>query len=155
MDCWEILGIRKTDREEDIRRAYLKKLPEFHPEENPEGFRRLRQAMEEALEMAAGKQEEPLTDNREIRELVREARELYRDYGRRICPENWRELAASPVCQDLETQRDAGRALLGFLMDHIHLPHSCYAALDETFGWSEAREELSLHFPEGAVSETL
>ncbi len=151
MDCWEILGIRKTDREEDIRRAYLKKLPEFHPEEDPEGFRRLRQAMEEALKTAAGKQKEPLTDNREIRELIRKAGELYQDYGRRICPDNWKELAASPVCQDLETQRDAGRALLGFLMDHIHLPHSCYAALDETFGWSEAREELSLHFPEGFV----
>lgn len=80
MDCWEILEIRKTDDEEAVRKAYLKKLPGFHPEENPEGFRILRQAMEEALRLAAGqrqageggRQTGTMSDSREIRALVRE-----------------------------------------------------------------------------------
>ncbi len=42
MDCWEILGIRKTEDQEEIRKAYYKQLPHFHPEENPEGFRALK-----------------------------------------------------------------------------------------------------------------
>ena len=62
MDCWEILEIRKTDDEEAVRKAYLKKLPGFHPEENPEGFRILRQAMEEALRLAAGQRHTPKAD---------------------------------------------------------------------------------------------
>ena len=49
MSCWEILGIDETWQEDIIRKAYLKKLPQFHPEENPEGFRILREAMEEAI----------------------------------------------------------------------------------------------------------
>ncbi|MCI9502674.1 MAG: tetratricopeptide repeat protein [Hungatella sp.] len=159
MDCWEILEIRKTDDEEAVRKAYLKKLPGFHPEENPEGFRILRQAMEEALRLAAGqrqageggRQTGTMSDSREIRALVRETQELYRDYGRRIQPEKWKELVSCPVCEDLETQKEAGWAILGFLMDHIHLSHDCYAVLDQTFGWMETQEELSLHFPGGFV----
>ena len=38
MDCWEILGIKETQDEDRIRKAYLKMLPQFHPEENPVGF---------------------------------------------------------------------------------------------------------------------
>ena len=160
MNCWDILEIRETNNEEAIRRAYLKKLPGFHPEENPEGFRLLRQAMEEALKTAAqrqrqegesGQQKGALMDSKEIRKLVKEAEELYRDYGKRIQAENWKELVSCPVCQDLETQKEAGWALLGFLMDHIHLSHDCYVVLDQTFGWIETQEELSRHFPQGFV----
>lgn len=154
MDCWEILGISKTQNGDDIRRAYLKKLPQFHPEENPEGFKALRQALEEAMKIAADtgtKEEGVLTDSQEIRNLLKGAREVYEDFSRRMKPQQWKELISQPVCQDLETQKEAGWALIGFLMDHIHLPHSCYKILDEAFGWMDASEELYAHFPEGFV----
>lgn len=154
MDCWEILGIKETQDEDRIRKAYLKMLPQFHPEENPEGFKALREALEEAMKAASGsgaKQEAVLTDSREIRNLLKEVRDIYEDFGRRIKPQEWKTLAAQSVCEDLETQKEAGWALLGFLMDHIHLPHDCYKALDEIFGWTETGEELYAHFPEGFV----
>lgn len=47
--CWEILGIEPTTDLECIRQAYLALLPSFHPESDPQGFKRLRQAYEEAL----------------------------------------------------------------------------------------------------------
>lgn len=47
-NCWQILGIEPTDDLQIIRNAYRKKLPEFHPESDPEGFQRLRQAFEQA-----------------------------------------------------------------------------------------------------------
>ena len=53
MNCWEILGIAETSEEGKIQEAYRQKLPGFHPEEDPEGFRRLRGAFEEALQAAA------------------------------------------------------------------------------------------------------
>ncbi len=68
-----------------------------------------------------------MSDSREIRALVRETQELYRDYGRRIPPEKWKELASCPLCEGLETQKEAGGAILGFLMEHCHLCHDCYA----------------------------
>ena len=45
-----LLGIEQTKDEGKIREAYLKKLPEFNPEDDPEGFRRLRAAYARALE---------------------------------------------------------------------------------------------------------
>ena len=44
-----ILGIDKTKDEETIRNAYRELLQNTHPEENPEGFKRLREAYEGAL----------------------------------------------------------------------------------------------------------
>ncbi|ESO50628.1 DnaJ domain-containing protein, partial [Salmonella enterica subsp. enterica serovar Newport str. VA_R100506907] len=44
--CWEILGIEPTTDLECIRQAYLALLPSFHPESDPQGFKRLRQAYE-------------------------------------------------------------------------------------------------------------
>ena len=84
MNCWEILGIAETSEEGKIQEAYRQKLPGFHPEEDPEGFRRLRGAFEEALQAAAAlraSQEMPegkakevdMLDNREIRDFLKEA----------------------------------------------------------------------------------
>ena len=39
---FQILGIPETKDEEDIRRSYREKLKETNPEDDPEGFKRLR-----------------------------------------------------------------------------------------------------------------
>lgn len=163
MDCWEVLGIRPTEDEGEIRRVYLEKLPEHHPEEDPDGFRQLRMAMEDALKEAGRLKEErkekenpefcesEMMGKGEIREFVKGAEEIYQDYGRRIDPGEWEKLLSLPVCQELESQREAGWALLSFLLDHFHLPHSCFQVFDRTFGWQEDESELYNHFPEGFV----
>lgn len=51
---WQALGISPTREIGDIRRAYAARLKECHPEENPEGFQRLRGAYEAALRAARG-----------------------------------------------------------------------------------------------------
>ncbi len=164
MDCWMILGIGPTEDEGEIKHAYLEKLPVYHPEEDPEGFKHLRTAMEEALKEAkrikaereAGKAsdicESEMLGREEIQDFLKKAEEIYSDYSRRICPEEWEKLLLMPVCQELESQREAGWSLLGFLMDHFHLPHSCYQVFDKAFGWLEEEDELYRHFPEGFVA---
>ena len=166
MNCWEILGIAETSEEGKIQEAYRQKLPGFHPEEDPEGFRRLRGAFEEALQAAAAlraSQEMPegkakevdMLDNREIRDFLKEAERIYGNYALRISPGEWEKLLSSPVCQDLETQRDAGWALLSFLMDHFYLPQACLKTMNQTFVWQESGEELKQHFPEDFVDRFL
>ncbi len=161
MDCWRFLGISPTEDEGEIRKAYLEKLPGYHPEEDPDGFRQLRQAMEEALKEAGRRKEEQknrenqgfcesgMLGREEIQGFLKRAEETYRDYGRRIQPQEWEELLSLPVCQELESQREAGWALLGFLMDHFHLPHSCFQVFDKHFGWQDDEDELYRRFPEG------
>ena len=51
-NCWKILEIEETTDVDIIRRAYLALLPSFHPETDPQGFKQLRQAYEEALRIA-------------------------------------------------------------------------------------------------------
>lgn len=163
MNIWEILGIAPTKEEGIIKKAYLTKLPEHHPEEDPDGFRQLRQAMEAALKEARtahapqpadgspASSAAPMMGNEQIQELLKKAENLYLDYRQRISPEAWKTLSALPVCQDLENQKEAGWALLGFLMDHTHIPHACFQTLNQFFGWTDEEDDLYRHFPKGFV----
>ena len=52
MDCWEILQIAPTGDERAIRRAYAKLLKSTRPDDDAEGYQRLREAFDEALSHA-------------------------------------------------------------------------------------------------------
>lgn len=52
MDIWALLGIEKTVDTKVIKRAYAKVLKNYHPEDDPEGFMRVREAYEKALGQA-------------------------------------------------------------------------------------------------------
>lgn len=54
---WLVLETEPTKEEEQIKQAYRKKLARTNPEDDPEGFKRLREAYEQALRLAAQTQE--------------------------------------------------------------------------------------------------
>ncbi len=49
---WDILGIKRTDSERDIKRAYAKKLKVTRPDDDPAGFQELHNAFKTALKIA-------------------------------------------------------------------------------------------------------
>lgn len=49
---WQLLGIEETTDKDVIRQAYRAKLPVYHPETDPDGFKALREAYEYAMHYA-------------------------------------------------------------------------------------------------------
>ena len=52
MNIWQILGTEPTDEVAKIRRAYAQQLKQHRPDNNPQGYQRLREAFEQAKAMA-------------------------------------------------------------------------------------------------------
>lgn len=52
MDCWSVLHLHDDAQARDIKRAYARLLKTFRPDEDAEGFQRLREAYEQALAIA-------------------------------------------------------------------------------------------------------
>lgn len=52
MDCWSVLHLHDDAEARDIKRAYARLLKTFRPDEDAEGFQRLREAYEQALAIA-------------------------------------------------------------------------------------------------------
>lgn len=50
-EAWVELGLRPTDDRRAVRRVYARRLKDTHPEDDPEGFKRLRTAYEFLLQM--------------------------------------------------------------------------------------------------------
>ena len=55
---FQILGINELHDERAVKIAYMQKLKVTNPEDDPEGFRRLREAYEKAIELLQSEGEE-------------------------------------------------------------------------------------------------
>lgn len=92
--CWQVLGIEATADIEAIRQAYLALLPTFHPETDPQGFKQLREAYENALQETKSPattmvEEDP--DTPWVNYLREIFRDLLADDERRFQPQAWQE----------------------------------------------------------------
>lgn len=115
---WKILGIEPTVEEDEIKSAYRKKLVLTNPEENPEGFKELRQAYEEARKWAS----EQKKARSPLAQWKFEIEQVYDNFYRRIDKEEWDELLDAEVCTDLDTQEDARMFMIQFFMNHYFIP---------------------------------
>ncbi|MDM5153675.1 tetratricopeptide repeat protein [Bacillus sp. DX1.1] len=61
MSIWETLEIEPTDNVAAIKKAYAKLLKIYHPEDDPEGYQRLREAFDKAIKSAKQMKNTPLS----------------------------------------------------------------------------------------------
>lgn len=57
MNIWNVLNMEPTTEIREVKRAYAKLLKQNHPEENPQGYQRLREAYSAALDFIKGQAE--------------------------------------------------------------------------------------------------
>lgn len=144
---FHILGIQETKDEQVIRDAYRAVLKTVNPEDDPEGFKRLREAYEGALSLARRREDHEEKEKTEIDLWVDRVDEVYRDIVSRCDEEAWKEVLSDPLCQELDTSLQVREAFLVYLMDHIYLPHKIWKLADSVFQILEDQENLLQKFP--------
>lgn len=148
---FQILGIPETKDESIIRERYLTLLKDTNPEDDPEGFKRLREAYEEALRLAKvqeeGEEEEPQD---EAGLWMKRVEKIYKDIFLRRDTDAWQEVFANPVCESFDTFLEARGRLLSYISYHPFLPQTVWKLIDQVFhvldDYDSLKEEFHVNF---------
>ena len=144
--AWKTLQMEPTEDEAAIKKQYKTLLPQHNPEDDPEGFKNLREAYELALHPPKEEHEDEPDDD--IARWLKRVEAVYKDMYLRRDTSQWKELLADPLCQGLDTAYDTRERLLVFIMSHQYLPKPVWKLLNETFRFTEEKEDLLEKFPE-------
>ena len=147
MEIWQVLGIEPTADRAAITAAYREKLSAANPEDDPEAFKTLRAAYEQALRLArqaaATEGGGPQT---EAERWQAQLDGIYQDIRRRRDPAAWQALLDADFCTGLATRVQARDLLLRYLMGHFFLPQEIWLLLDDYFGLCQNAQELYQSF---------
>lgn len=153
MNKWRVLGILETKDKNKIREGYLSRLAEVHPEEDPEGFKLLRSAYEEALKYSKEEiVEKEIEELSEVDQWIEKAKNVYNNFSFRVSEEKWREILQEPVAFSLDTREEVLEKLLVFFMNYFYLPNKIWRLLDKHFNISSLKEELCEKFPSDFIN---
>ena len=154
LEAFQILGVKQTKDERTLKNAYREKLTITNPEDDPEGFKRLRTAYEEACRYArtpdAEEEQEPvqtLEDGTLAGQWVAGARKIYENITDRCDEQKWKELFEADVFLSLEEEENCTTYLLRFLMEHFKLPTNVWKLLDDRIHIVQNAGALRERFP--------
>ncbi len=147
-----ILELEETKDENLIRSAYLDHLKHVNPEDNPEGFKRLRTAYETALFLARRPEADATAVKTEIDLWLDKADDIYRDIRRRIQADLWQELFTDPVCRDFDVSLEARERFIAYLTDHYYLPRNVWKTIDDEFRIVDDIEHLKKNIHENFLN---
>jgi tetratricopeptide (TPR) repeat protein len=148
MDYYAILDIPPTSDQREIKRAYARQLKIHSPETDPEGFRKIRDAYEQAIaildkNMATNSTSEAANP---VEEFMTQFKAYYNDYNVRLNIDVWKELLQSEVCEHIDTKEEISQGILSFLTDYYYLPHEVWSLFNKHFAWDMKKDKLSAHF---------
>ena len=170
VEMWSVLGIEPTKDEQEIVNAYRTKVVTVNPEDDQDGFMRLREAFEMAMNYAreddvqngdggesgnSGKSEKSKKSEEEKTDIDRhidKLDEIYSDIYKRTNLNLWKEWLADPICTELDTTDSMREATLVYIMEHYLIPYEAWGMLDEVFDIRGSRTTLQEKFPEDFIS---
>ncbi len=150
IEVFQILGIGETKDEKAIKNAYREKLTVTNPEDDPEGFKRLRGAYDAACRYAReteGAGEEQERDTSVSGLWVERAAQIYGNLETRRDVSCWEELFAQDCFISLEEEENCRLKLLRFLMEHFRLPTDVWKLLDRKLSLTGKEAGLREQFP--------
>ncbi|WP_347905224.1 DUF805 domain-containing protein [Pseudomonas purpurea] len=140
MTCWIRLGIEPTKDHDIIRSAYRSRLPEHHPETDPQGFQALRAAYDAALRFA---RQEDIEDEAPADDEPTAARQtlvgfeaLLSDPTRRFNSDAWLAFMGELDQLPLEAMEEVSWGLLYELISAGPISNHCARLLAQRLGWS-------------------
>lgn len=150
-EAFQILEIERTKDEGAIRDAYRKKLAVTNPEDDPEGFKKLRAAYEEARRFAReAETPEEQSDPRDTSPSglwVGKAEKIYGNIRTRQDADAWKRLFDEDVFVSLEEEENCRMKLLKFLAEHYRLPTEIWRLLDKKLSIVSDAAALREKFP--------
>lgn len=157
-EIFGILGIDETKDEKLIQGAYRKLLVKVNPEDDQEGFRRLREAYEQALAYArtpdeedGGIREADWLQDGPVGAFLKNVADVYGCMPRRLDAEEWKALTEDPVLQDLDDGESAKWGMFSYLAENYRLPERIWRLLDGAFFIEENQQEFREKLPNGFV----
>lgn len=145
-----ILGMERTKDERAIKNAYRTKLALTNPEDDQEGFKRLRGAYEEACRYAKepeGGAEGKTRDTTPSGLWLEKAAAIYQNIRTRQDVECWKRLFDEDVFFSIEEEENCRIKLLGYLTDHFKLPTAVWKLLDRKLSILKDAKWLREKFP--------
>lgn len=148
-EAFHILGTEPSKDEACIRQAYRRLLADNNPEDNPEGFKRLRRAYETAAQYSRTEKEDTQKQEAQTETdlWMEQVEAVYHSFSRRMDPECWKELLRADVCQSLADAEEVREKLFGFLAVHFRLLPDIWRILDRHFLIEEEQAEFEEHLP--------
>ena len=155
---FEHLQIQETKDKDAIKAAYRRLLPKTNPEDDPEGFKVLRQAYEEAMRYADRPEEKQMSaveqDDSPVGLWIRQADQIYQCFSKRVDLEQWKALLQDDICQALDLADEVEKKFLIFLMSHFRMPQEVWKLLDQEFHIVERKQQLMEIFPKEYIRRT-
>ncbi len=155
---WQILGIKPTTDTAIIRQSYRAKLPLYHPETDPNGFKALREAYEAAINYAnspetaidAATQQSEQESLLQLTEEQIQANEIYQAYQalledplRCYKRDEWQKFIASFYDYPMSVIDSVKWRLLTLSYETTNISESCVKILADNLRW---RQQLMTQF---------
>lgn len=148
--CWQLLGIEPTQDLDIIRQAYRQTVPKFHPETDPEGFKRLRQAYDTACKLAQTPPEEHAKDeavspqaDSELTPLQVAFDQLLSNPAQRCVAQYWQHYIHLLNQHDVDVIDRLRWPMLQRLYQEPGLSNRCARILADRMRWQQRLDELS------------
>ncbi len=146
MNIWDVLGCEETKDKDKLKIAYRRKLKSVNPEDDSEGFMRLREAYEEAVRLS--NIDEAQRDDSQDSQLLKAIKSLYNDYSRRISVAEWEEILDRDEFVALDSSQDAFDTLIRFLMEKFFIPKNVWKLIVDRFDVEANFKEYAESYPE-------